>query len=492
MTLEVPISSKWSRRGRCSTFVFLLGWLAAVSLAARAAEPAPANPPALTTASPKADRQRQPNILVILADDLGYGDLGCYGHPRIKTPVLDQLAKEGLKLTSYYSGAPVCSPSRAALLTGQIPQRLGIGDWVREGSDVFLPRETLTASSLLRRANYATALVGKWHLSGKLDGTQPTPGDLGFQHWFATQNNALPTHENPVNFIRNGKPAGPLNGYSSTLIVNEAVGWLKKRANAPEPFFLYVAFHAPHERIATGDEFLLDYADIKNEEQAQYYGNVSQMDFEIGRLLDSLDQLKLAPDTLVFFSSDNGPETLNRYKGADRSYGTPGQLKGNTLHGMKLHLYEGGIRVPGILRWPGVIKAGRVSDAPVSGMDWLPTIADVLGIRLEETGWDGESVASLLIGNKFVRQRPIYWQYDQAINVKADPFVPKFALRDGDYKMLVSGDFKQIALFNLKLDPAETLDVAKAQLPRLQAMVERIKVTHRQIEALKYAPKSYQ
>lgn len=472
------LKAKWSRRRRGSTFVFLLVALAGLVRPAFAAEPAP-----------DANRQRQPNVVVILADDLGYGDLGCYGHPRIKTPVLDKLAKEGLKLTSYYSGAPVCSPSRAALMTGRIPQRLGIGDWVRENSDVFLPRETLTLASMLRRANYATALVGKWHLTGKLDGSQPTPGDHGFQHWFATQNNSLPTHENPVNFVRNGQPVGPLKGYSSTLIVNEALDWLKQRTTA-DPFFLYVAFHSPHERIATADQFFLDYADIKNEDQAQYYGNVSQMDYEIGRLLAALDQQRFSTNTLVFFSSDNGPETLNRYKGADRSYGTPGLVNSKPLHGMKLHLYEGGIRVPGIVRWPGWVKAGRVSDTPVSGLDLVPTIAELLGIRFENPAWDGEGVLSLLLGDKFVRQRPIYWQYDQALNSKDDPLLPKFAMRDGDFKLVVSGDFKQLRLFNLKLDPAETVDVAKANLSRVQAMVERIKVTHLQIESRRYAPKN--
>jgi arylsulfatase A len=475
MNLQACTLPKWSSRWCCSTFVIGLLWLLALGSFAWAAEPV--------------RRAGPPNVLVILADDLGYGDLGCYGHPRIKTPRLDRLAKEGLRLTSYYSGAPVCSPSRAALLTGRIPQRLGIGDWVRENSNVFLPRETLTLASLLRKANYATALVGKWHLTGKLDGTQPTPGEHGFQHWFATQNNALPTHENPTNFIRNGQTAGPLKGYSSTLIVNEALAWIKQRP-ATEPFFLYVAFHSPHERIATADEFSLEYADVTNENQAQYFGNISQMDHEIGRLLDALDALKLSDNTLIFFSSDNGPETLNRYQGADRSYGTPGQLNGKPLRGMKLHLYEGGIRVPGILRWSGVIKPGRVSDAPVSGMDLLPTIADAVGIRLEDPGWDGESAAGLLVSGKLVRQRPIYWQYNQAMGSKDGPFLPKFALRAGDFKLLVSGDFKNVALYNVKLDPAESTDVARRELPRVRDMVERVKLTHRQIEALKYAPKN--
>lgn len=458
-----------------------LGWLCVLVLCGAAA----------VTAKPAA--ASLPNIVILLADDLGYGDLGCYGHPRIKTPALDKLAREGLRLTSYYSGAPVCSPSRAALLTGVIPQRLGIGDWIREGSKVFLPQNALTIAQLLRRANYATAMVGKWHLSGKLDGSQPTPGDHGFQHWFATANNALPTHENPTNFWRNGQPASPagqpLNGYSSTLIVEEAINWLIQR-RPDQPFLLYAAFHAPHERIATADRFVKAYADIKNPDEAQYFGNVTQLDFEIGRLLKTLDQLQMAQNTIVFFSSDNGPETLNRYAGATRSFGTPGQVNSKKLRGMKLHLSEGGLRVPGLVRWPGVIKAGRVSDEPVSGLDWLPTVADLLRIRLQEPPWDGESVANVLYGERFTRERPIYWQYDFALHEPKDTLKARFAARLGDFKLLVSPDFKNVALYNLKLDPAETTDVSRTELLRIRNMIEPIRLIHRQIEALQYTPKN--
>ena len=430
-----------------------------------------------------------PNIVILLADDLGYGDLGSYGHARIRTPYLDRLAQQGLRLTSYYAAAPVCSPSRAGLLTGRIPQRDGIGDWIQEGSSVFLPRGTATLASELQRAGYATAMMGKWHLNGKMDGSQPTPGDHGFQYWFATQNNALPTHENPVNFIRNGQAIGPSQGYSSTLIADEAIAWLKQR-KADQPFFLYVPFHAPHERIATASTFFLEYRDVKNADEAQYYGNVAQLDYEIGRILQMLEELKLSPNTFVLFASDNGPETLNRYKEATRSYGSPGAVNGQTLRGMKLHLYEGGIRVPAIVRWPTVIKAGRISDAPVSGMDWLPTLRALAGSTTPELKVDGEDITSLLRSDKFARQRPIYWQYDAAINTKSDKLLPKFALREGDYKLLVTGDFSNIELYNLKTDPAETTEISKRELARVKAMAERVKLTYNQIQALKHAPKN--
>src|SRR5262249_45131300 len=156
----------------------------------------------------------------------------------------------------------------------------------------------------------------------------------------------------------------------------------------------------------------------------------------IGRLLQTLDELKLADSTLVFFSSDNGPETLNRYQEATHSYGSAGNLRG-----MKLHLYEGGIRMPALIRWPGVVKPGRESDVPFCAWDWMMTIRAVTGIRAWDLKVDGEDFSQLLRGGKFVRAQPLYWQYDKAINSETDAILPKLALRDGDYKLLVSGDF---------------------------------------------------
>jgi arylsulfatase A len=203
--------------------------------------------------------------------------------------------------------------------------------------------------------------VGKWHCNGVFNSPeQPQPGDHGYRHWFATQNNAAPTHKNPTNFVRNGKRVGPLEGYSSQIIVDEALDWLSKR-DSSKPFLLMVWLHSPHETIATASQFVEPYArTAETPEQAEYFGNVTQVDHEVGRLLKALDDSGLWDDSLVFFSSDNGPETLHRYKGSERSYGSP-----KPLRGMKLHLYEGGIRVPGIVRWPAKIKAGRTSNQPV-------------------------------------------------------------------------------------------------------------------------------
>src|SRR5215212_2322293 len=186
-----------------------------------------------------------PNILLILADDLGYGDLACFGHPQIQTTHLDNPASTGLKLTDCYASAPVCSPSRCGLLTGKIPHRLGIDDWIPQGSPIHLRREELTIAQLLKKNGYSTCHIGKWHCNGKFNNPkqQPQPNDAGFDDWFSTQNNAGPSHLNPVNFVRNGQRVGPLQGYSSDIIADEAINWLtvrEKRLGERTPFFMFL------------------------------------------------------------------------------------------------------------------------------------------------------------------------------------------------------------------------------------------------------------
>ncbi len=180
-------------------------------------------------------RAAQPNLILFLADDLGYGDLACFGHPVIKTPNLDAFAKQGVRLTQCYSASAVCSPSRSALLTGRTPHRNGVFTWIAEGAPVHLRTSEITLPKLLKGAGYATCHSGKWHLNGLFNNpAQPQPGDHGYDWWMATQNNAGPTHENPNNFVRNGQPVGRLEGYSAPLVVSEAVTWLKEKRDPNE------------------------------------------------------------------------------------------------------------------------------------------------------------------------------------------------------------------------------------------------------------------
>ena len=357
--------------------------------------------------------QETPSFLILLADDLGYGDLSCYGHPVIKTPHLDQLAIQGMRFTDCYAAAPVCSPARAGMLSGRTPYRLGVYDWIPEGSPMHLQQDEVTFAKLLQTAGYQTAHMGKWHCNGKFNNpVQPQPDDHGFDYWFSTQNNALPHHRNPYNFVRNGKDVGEIEGYSSDIIANEAISWLKN-CDHSKPFCLVVWFHSPHEIIRTAPGFVEPYLEQKPHKRAEYFGNVAQMDAAAGRLLECLNSEKLSEKTVVMFTSDNGPETLNRYGPASsRSYG-----RATPLRGMKLHLYEGGIRVPGIVRWPGHVRAGAVSHSPVSAVDLLPTLCDLAGVPLKvKKKLDGVSLRPVLEEKKLQRTNPLYWRYDRALS----------------------------------------------------------------------------
>src|SRR5262245_26682867 len=389
----------------------------------------------------------RPNVVLFLGDDLGFGDLGCYGHPAIQSLHLDAFAKQGVRLTQCYSASAVCSPSRSALLTGRTPHRNGVYTWIQAGSEVHLRRSEITLPRLLRERGYATAHVGKWHLNGKFnDPEQPQPGDHGYDHWMATQNTAAPSRKNPTNFVRNGKPAGALEGFSAVLVAEEAVRWLKEIRDPKKPFFLAVWTHEPHLPIESDPRFMAPYADLP-EDFRQHHGNVSQMDHAFGLVLKALDDLRLADDTFVFFTSDNGPE----------GDGAKGRTRGSSggLRGRKRAMYEGGIRVPGIARWPGRLKPGTTSDHPVVGSDYFTTVCGALGIPLpSDRTLDGADVLPVLAGGEKPAERkvPLFWRLDMA----PEPF--KMAMRQGEWKILATGDLGRFELYDLKDDPGEKRD----------------------------------
>jgi arylsulfatase A len=418
------------------------------------------------------DKAAKPNVIYILCDDLGYGDLGCFASPVIKTPNLDKLAADNMKLTHCYAAAPVCSPSRAGIMTGRNPNRLGIRDWIPADSGIFLKKDEISVATLLKLAGYKTAHVGKWHLNSKMDGAEPTPGDHGFDHWFSTQNNAAPSHENPINFVRNGKKVGPLQGNSTTLIMDEALDFLKRAKG--EPFMLFIWFHAPHEPVATPEELTKLYVDIDDPTKRIYYGSVSLIDHEVGRLLKKLDEMKLRDNTFLMFTSDNGPETLNRYKGAERSHGSPGPLRG-----MKLHVHEGGYRVPGIIAWPGKTKPAQVCAEPVCGIDVLPTLCEIACIKApDDRPIDGASMLPIFAGKPIERKTPLYWQYDKAISA---PY--KVTLRQGPWKLLADGKLEKFALYNLEDDVGEAKDHADDEPERVKKMTAEMVRLHKEINA---------
>jgi arylsulfatase A len=440
---------------------------------------------------------KPPNFVVVTCDDLGYGDVGCFGSRTIRTPRLDAFAGEGIKLTHCYAAAPVCSPSRAGLLTGRTPDRCGVYNWIPDGNMMHLRREETTVATVLRGAGYDTAMAGKWHLNGRFnDASQPQPGDHGFQHWFATQNNAAPSHMNPVNFVRNGTKVGETKGFSSDIIVDEGIKWLEGRAGSQKPFFLYLPFHSPHEPVASGADFVRMYPEARGRGEAEYYANVTQSDAAFGRLVDHMKRAGLEENTFVLFTSDNGPETLDRYPGAWRSHGSPGPFRS-----MKLSLYEGGIRVPGIARLPGRMAAGRVLDQPFSGLDVLPTLCEMAGAPLPLVrNLDGLNMAALLRGARMLRRGPLHWHYFNAIDA------PIAALRDGDWKILglydrhgegAGGGFEpmrdmariraqkleRFELYNLARDPYERNNLAAREKERFGMMREQLERIHAEVRA---------
>ena len=348
---------------------------------------------------------------------------------------------------------------------------------------MHLRRSEITIATLLKRAGYATCHSGKWHLNGQFnEATQPQPGDHGFEHWFSAQNNAIPSHHNPENFVRNGKPVGKLEGYSAPLVVDEAVRWLSEGRDKTKPLFLYVCFHEPHEPIASDPK----YAKLYSSDDPSYnahHGNITQMDDAFGRLMRTLDEQGLRENTFVLFTSDNGPAI------------TPGHPHGSAgpLRDKKGSLYEGGIRVPGILRWPGKTKPGSESDEPICGVDFLPTVCAIAGLEPpQDRALDGASFLRALSGEAVKRQTPLYWHFNRAAGA------PKVAMRVGDWKILATldqpapprgnnitdqeeRDFKEaklaeFSLYNLKDDVGEKHDLAAsepAKLAELKALLER-------------------
>lgn len=431
-----------------------------------------------------------PNVLVILCDDLGYGDLGCFGSPIVKSPHIDRLAAEGVRFTDCHSAGANCSPSRCGLMTGRTPYRAGIYNWIPENSPMHLRPSEITLATLLKARGYQTAHVGKWHLNGQFNSPeQPQPGDHGFEHWFSTQNNAAPDHARPTNFVRNGTPVGPTSDYSSGVVVNEAIAWLSRR-DPSRPFFLYLCFHEPHEPIATEDRFASLYADQSDPLARALYGNISQMDFHAGRLLAKLDELGLRDSTFVYFTSDNGPAITRQHP-----YGSSGPLRSK-----KGSLYEGGHRVPGIVRWPGKARPGTTCDTPINGTDLLPTVCEVVGATPPaDRVLDGTSWLPALDGRPVARRVPLYWQFNRSQDA------PRMALRDGDWKILATFPYALqrkapeeteltmpgrpddepigFELYNLRDDVGETKNLAEAAPEKLAELREKLVALYHELRA---------
>jgi arylsulfatase A len=455
----------------------------------------------------------KPNIVFLLADDMGYGDLACFGSPVIQSPNIDRLAAQGVKLNQCYAASPNCSPARTGMLTGRSPYRVGMYDFARF-KPLHIPAGEITIAEQLKTAGYQTMFAGKWHCSGDFaSGKQPYPGDQGFDHWLA---NATNFGKDPETFLRNGEAAGKIEGWMSELVVNETMSWLDDR-DTEQPFFTCLWFSEPHTPVLAAEEFRGLYPEkeisshveqlansggsqVKRRSKLQnpdlYFGCVSMLDHHIGRLMDYLDEKGLAENTIVVFTSDNGPEHRTA-----TAFGSSGPLRG-----AKGHMHDGGIHVPGIVRWPGKIAAGTVSEEPVNGTDWLPTLCAVAGVEPPTAKpLDGANVLPALLQNgSVVRERPMMWWLWHARGGY------EVAMRDGDYKLLAtmlpqadpgsSNDARQpndwtimqfikqaelgrFEMFNLTDDPAETSNLATTQPERFERLKQRMIKLHAEIRA---------
>ncbi len=400
----------------------------------------------------------RPNIVVFLADDMGWGDAHCNGNETMITPNIDKLASQGVRFTQCYAACGVCSPSRSAILTGRTPYRNGVWRHLSGNGPAHLRASEITYPELLREAGYETCHVGKWHLLSKNQFNQPgfpQPGEHGYDYWFYTHNNAAPSHRNPNNFVRNGEPVGVIEGYSAQIVANEGIQWLDNVRDQSKPFAMSVWVHEPHRPLGTDPRFMKLYEGHPN---AKHLGNITQLDFALGQLMDALEERGLSENTLLFFTSDNGPEGQSEKNG-----GSTGGLRGR-----KRNDYEGGIRVPGVVRWPGHIKPGTVSDVPVIGSDIFATVLDVCGVALPaDRTIDGVSMVPAFEGKAVERKTPMFWRTH--VSGPDD----RVAMRMGDWKLVGDETLTAFQLYDMSRDWKEKNDLA-AQMPEKTEELKKI------------------
>jgi arylsulfatase A-like enzyme len=409
----------------------------------------------------------KPNIIVVMADDMGWGDSATYGHNKIKTPNLDKLASQGVKFTQGYSSAGVCSPARSSILTGRTPYRNGVWRHLSGNHKAHLRSSEIAYPKLFKEAGYTTGHFGKWHLLSKQQFNKadyPDPGDHGFDYWFATQNNAMPSHKNPNNFVRNNKPVGELKGYAAPLVADEAIKWLEEGRDESKPFIMSVWFHEPHKPIATDVKFSELYPN-ESDKNKKYFGNISQMDYALGKLMKVLDKKGLSDNTFIMFTSDNGPVTSEG--------GTSGGLRGH-----KRNDFEGGIRVPFIVRWPGHIKPATENDTPIIGTDIFTTVLTVGGIEVpKDRTIDGVNFLPALEGKELTRTTPLFWR------THVSPAKDRVAMRIGDFKIVANDKLTEFMLFDVQSDWQEKDDLAKKMPTKLQEMKTKLLATWEEIKA---------
>ena len=420
---------------------------------------------------------RRPNFVVFMTDDQGYGDLSCMGNTDFRTPNIDAVAEQGARFTNWYSGSPVCSPSRASLLTGRYPGNAGVRAILaghRKATGLTAQAPTIAAA--VKELGYQTAIVGKWHLGLQ---EQSRPNQNGFDYfygfmagcidyyshifyWSMADGKTDPTHdlwENDHEFYDNGK-------YFTEMVTDKAVEKIRQMNREEEPFFLYVAYNAPHYPMHAPRKYLDRFPELPADRRIMA-AMLSAVDDGVGQIVDELKRQGILEDTVIFFQSDNGPsrESRNWMDGRGDPYygGKPGGLKGH-----KFSLFEGGIRVPGIFCWPGHIPGGQVIDEPCAAMDVFPTLLTMAGGDPSQYQLDGMDISDVLLHGAPSPHEELYWEMEQ-----------QTAIRQGKYKLVLNGQLVEsepaqapVFLSDLSVDPGETVNLAE-QMPELTQELTR-------------------
>ena len=424
----------------------------------------------------------RPNIIFILVDDLGWTDLGCQGSKFYDTPNIDRLASQGMKFTQAYSASTVCSPTRAALMTGKYPARLHVTDWIAGHARTFaklkvpdwtmhLPLEEITIAEELKRSGYATASIGKWHFGGP----EFYPDKQGFDENIGGCDRGQP----PSYFSPYGIPTltdGPKGEFLSDRLTDEALKFIER--NQAKPFFIYLPHYAVHTPLMGKSNVVAKYerkADAHNpQHNAKYAALVESVDDSVGRILQKLDELGLAENTVIYFTSDNGGLVLN-----DVTSNAP-------LRAGKGSAYEGGMRVPLFVKWPGVTKPGSRCATPVITPDFFPTMLEMAGVK-PAMGQviDGESLMPLLNQTGKLHRDAIYWHYPHYHPGGATPYS---AIRQGDWKLIEFFEDNHVELYSLRDDLGEKNDLASKFPERAGALREKLRAWRREVGAQSPTP----
>lgn len=407
-------------------------------------------------------QDRPPNVVLMLVDDMGWTDLGCQGSKFYETPHIDRLAKDGMRFTEGYSACTVCSPTRAAVLTGKSPARLHITDWIaghqRPHAHLLppewtkhLPLEEVTLAEHLKTVGYATASIGKWHLGGADYAPEKHGFDVNIGGYEA---GSPPSYFSPYKIPT--LPDGPDGEFLTDRLTSEAVTFIKQ--NRERPFFVYLPHYAVHTPIMGKPEVVEKYrakGPQGNHHDPVYAALVESVDDSVGRLRATLQELGLTENTIFIFTSDNG--------GLSHLVGPQGWRRGPTdnspLRLGKGSPYEGGVRVPFIIAWPEVIEPGSLCDAPVISYDLAPTVLEAAGVKVgEEHVMDGESLLPVLAQKNILKRDSIFWHYPHYHPGSARPYS---AIREGDWKLLFFHEDERLELYNLRRDPGEMDNVSE-------------------------------